>query len=117
MRAVAAFLKRARHLTWQLCFFRLCDRPYSVLADRIGLSLQVAYLMPGVVYWTPGVSLRFSAHFEGTGLRLLAGIGCFVVLVVWIWANAAIGRALATHLCQATADWLRDRRQRERGLR
>lgn len=116
MRAVAVCLGRVRRFAWQLCFFQPSDRCYGVLADRIGLFFQVAYLMLGV-YSAPGMSLRFSAHFNGTGLRLVAGIGCFVVLMAWTWAIAAIYRAIVTHLCQVTADRLRDRRQRERGLR
>ncbi len=113
MRALARFLERAHQAAYRrISGSDLSD--YGPLPVWIGRITQLAFLVSGITYWVPGVSLRFSAHFDGTELRIAAGIGAFAVLLAWVWAGSILNRVFVTHLCQVVTDWSRRVRSRTR---
>lgn len=107
MRALASFWEWAYQGAYERYFRGPVPRDYGVLAVWIGRVTQMAFFAVGVTYPMLGAAIRFSAHFGGASLRLLALIGAVIVLVPWLWLNSAIGRAMAAYLCQVAVDWCR----------
>ena len=107
---MAKFWERAYQSAYERCFLGPVPRDYGVLAVWIGRFTQMAFFAVTITYPLPGVAIRFSAHFQGSALRLLAGVCAVIVLVLWFWAWSAVYRAIASYLCQVAVDWRRRRR-------